>query len=143
MGGNIATLQLDGHRPTVIRRTLSLLLPVFLLAALMIMVADRADASTAGAGVAAAAVSTGGASAGVGAIDFEFDISSIVCPILLFVRAAFGPFFGGIFDSLLGAFGCTSQPSGVTPPPDDGDEDAEDDDGEVDDEDGEVADGED
>lgn len=42
----------------------------------------------------------------------QFNIGSIVCPILLFLRAAFGPFFAGIFDSLLAAFGCVG-PSGT------------------------------
>jgi hypothetical protein len=72
----------------------------------MMMVSDRADASTAGAGVAATA--TAGASAG----GSQFSIAAIVCPILLFLRAAFGPFFAGIFDSLLAAFGCITVPSG-------------------------------
>jgi len=41
----------------------------------------------------------------------QFDFRAIICPILLFLKAAFGPFFGGIFDGLLAAFGCTT-PSG-------------------------------
>ncbi|MEA2828897.1 MAG: hypothetical protein QOG43_3336 [Actinomycetota bacterium] len=105
MSGAIQALEIDGGGPTAFRRVLSLLLPVLLLAALMMMVSDRADASTAGAGVAATA--TAGASAGS-----QFSIAAIVCPILLFLRAAFGPFFAGIFDSLLAAFGCITVPSG-------------------------------
>ncbi|MEA2900192.1 MAG: hypothetical protein QOH36_79 [Actinomycetota bacterium] len=108
MSGAIQALEIDGSGPTAFRRTLSLLLPIFLLAALMMMVGDRADASTAGAGVAATAVASSGAAGAAS----QFSISAIVCPILLFLRAAFGPFFAGLFDSLLAAFGCITQPSG-------------------------------
>ena len=110
MGGATHTLEIEGTGSAAFRRTLSLLLPVFLLAALMIMVADRADASTAGAGVAAAAVTAGGSSAAAGA---QISIRALVCAILTSVRAAFGSFFGGIFDRLLAGFGCTAVPSGV------------------------------
>jgi hypothetical protein len=111
MVGATHTVEIDGTGSAAFRRTLSLLLPVFLLAALMIMVADRADASTAaGAGVAAAAVTAGGASTTAGA---QINIAALVCSILSALRAAFGAFFGGIFDRLLAAFGCTAVPSGV------------------------------
>ena len=109
MSGAFQALEIDGSGPTAFRRTLSLLLPIFLLAALMMMVSDRADASTAGAGVAATAVAASGAGTAAAA---QFDFRAIICPILLFLRAAFGPFFAGIFDSLLAAFGCIAQPSG-------------------------------
>lgn len=49
----------------------------------------------------------------LGAKASQFSIGAIVCPILQFLRAAFGPFFGGIFDSLLAAFGCNPAPSGA------------------------------
>jgi len=111
MSGTFQALEIDRGGPTAFRRTLSLLLPIFLLAALMMMVSDRADASTAGAGVAAAAVAAsgaGGASAGAA----QFNFQAIICPILLFLRAIFGSFLGGLFDALLAAFGCVTQPSG-------------------------------
>ncbi len=109
MGGATQTFTIDGTGLNARRRVLSLLLPVLLLAAMLIMVADRADASTAGAGVAAAAV-TAGATSSTGA---QISISAIICPILRFLQAAFGPFFSGIFNSLLVAFGCIAAPSGV------------------------------
>jgi hypothetical protein len=120
MAGATHTLEIDGTGSAAFRRTLSLLLPVFLLAALMIMVADRADASTAGAGVAAAAVTAGGSSTSAGA---QLDIRGLVCSILSALRGAFGAFFGGIFDRILVAFGCTAVPSGVVPGGDDNDDD--------------------
>ena len=85
-----------GHAPA--RRVVSLLVGIALLATMLLLVADKAEAAP-GAGPAAALVVTGGDSG-------QFSIAAIVCPILLFLRAAFGPFFSGIFDSLLAAFGC-------------------------------------
>ena len=103
MSGAIQALEIDGGGPTAFRRVLSLLLPILLLAALMMMVSDRADASTGSAGAVATASASGGS---------QFSIQAIVCPILLFLRAAFGSFFAGIFDALLAAFGCITIPSG-------------------------------
>ena len=103
MSGPIQALEIDGGGPTAIRRVLSLLLPILLLAALMMMVSDRADASTGSSG----AVATASASGSGG----QF-IQAIVCPILLFLRAVFGAFLAGIFDALLAAFGCITVPSG-------------------------------
>jgi hypothetical protein len=125
MGGTIQTLDIDRAGPTAFRRTLALLLPVFVLAALMIMIADRADASTASAGaaVAAASVSAGGESAVAGA---QINIRALICGILFALRAGFGSFFGFIFDRLIVAFGCTANPSGV-PNPGGGDDDDNDD----------------
>jgi hypothetical protein len=107
------TLEINEFGPTAFRRTLSLLLPIFLLAALMMMVSDRADASTAGAGVAATAVASSGAAGAAS----QFSISAIVCPILLAIRAAFGSgpfgsFVSAALQPLLVAFGCITQPSG-------------------------------
>ena len=98
-----------GHAPA--RRVVATLVAIALLGAMLLVVADRAEAS-AGAPVAAA-VSVDSAA--------QFSIPAIVCPILLFLRAAFGPFFGGIFDSLLAAFGCINVSPGG--PPDDDDDD--------------------
>ena len=116
MGGVTDTLAIDRTGTTALRRTLSLLMPVFLLAALMIMVADRADASTVGAGTAAAAAvssGSGGTSVGAGA---QINVRAIICAILVALRAGFGGFFGAIFDRLIAAFGCTAAPSGVPAP---------------------------
>ena len=107
MSGTFEVLDLDRGGPTAFRRTLSLLLPIFLLAALMMMVSDRADASTAGAGVAATAVASSGAAAAS-----QFDAGAFICPILLFLAAAFGPAFAAFIQPLLVAFGCIAQPSG-------------------------------
>ena len=110
MSGITEQLEINGSGQTAFRRTLSLLLPVFLLAALMMMVADRADASAAGSTAAAAAVAAGSsASAGSTAGAAQINFQAIVCPILLFLRAVFGGFFGlgAIFDALLVRFGCT------------------------------------
>ena len=41
----------------------------------------------------------------------QFDIRAIICSILLALRGAFGGFLAGIFNALLGAFGCGT-PSG-------------------------------
>jgi hypothetical protein len=104
MSGAIQALEIDGGGPTAFRRVLSLLLPILLLAALMMMVSDRADASAGSAGAVATASASGGGS--------QFSIQAIVCPILLFLRAVFGAFLAGIFDALLAAFGCITVPSG-------------------------------
>ena len=104
MSGAIQALEIDGGGPTAFRRVLSLLLPILLLAALMMMVSDRADASSGSAGAVATASASGAGS--------QFSIQAIVCPILLFLRAVFGSFLAGIFDALLAAFGCITVPSG-------------------------------
>ncbi len=104
MSGAIQALEIDGGGPTAFRRVLSLLLPILLLAALMMMVSDRADASSGSAGAVATASASGAGS--------QFSIQAIVCPILLFLRAVFGSFLAGIFDALLAAFGCITIPSG-------------------------------
>ena len=91
---------------------MSLLVALALFASMLFVVADRAEAAP------AAPVATATVSADVG----QFSIPAIVCPILLFLRAAFGPFFAGIFDSLLAAFGCINvSPGGPTTTDDDDD----------------------
>ena len=105
MSGAIQALEIDGGGPTAFRRVLSILLPILLLAALMMMVSDRADASTGSAGAVATASAAGAGGS-------QFSIQAIVCPILLFLRAVFGSFLAGIFDALLAAFGCITVPSG-------------------------------
>lgn len=53
----------------------------------------------------------------LGAKASQFSIGAIVCPILQALRAAFGSFFGGIFNALLVAFGCVPAPSGAVAAP--------------------------
>ena len=98
-----------GHALT--RRVVSVMVAVAMLGALLLVVADRAEASPSSVAVASV----------VAPESAQFGISQIVCPILLFLRAAFGPFFSGIFDSLLAAFGCINVSPGG--PPDDDDDD--------------------
>jgi hypothetical protein len=89
----------------------SVLVGLALIATMLLVVVDRAEAAP--AAPAAASLTVGGAE--------QFNIAAIVCPILLFLRAAFGPFFAGIFDSLLAAFGCITVSPGGEPPDDDDD----------------------
>lgn len=125
MSGVIETLQIDQSGQPAFRRVMALLLPTFLVAGLLILVADRADASSARAGSAAAAVAASGATATASAsAGAQFSIRAIVCPILLALRGLL-PFLGGIIDALLVAFGCTT-PSGPVVPPDDDDDDDDD-----------------
>jgi hypothetical protein len=100
----------QGLAPT--RRIVSLVVALALFASMLLVVADKAEAAPA-ASVATATVSADAA---------QFSISAIVCPILLFLRAAFGPFFAGIFDSLLAAFGCIAVSPGGPTTTDDGDD---------------------
>ena len=112
MVGDVVMVGSRGHAPA--RRVVSLLVGIALLATMLLLVADKAEAAPA-AGPAAALVVSGGDSA-------QFSIPAIVCPILLFLRAAFGPFFSGIFDSLLAAFGCINVSPGGSIPDDDDDD---------------------
>ncbi|MEA2686408.1 MAG: hypothetical protein QOE93_1603 [Actinomycetota bacterium] len=108
MSGEIHAFEIDGAGPTALRRTLSLLLPMFLLAAMLLMVSDRADASVAaGATVAAASASSSSASASAAQIDIGALIRAIVCPILgALASGPFGSFIGPIINRLRAAFGC-------------------------------------
>lgn len=87
-----------------------MLVGLALIATMLLVVVDRADAAPVGGKAAAVSVTAGAE---------QFSISAIVCPILLFLRAAFGPFFAGIFDSLLAAFGCITVSPGGDPDDDD------------------------
>jgi hypothetical protein len=101
----------EGQRLAPTRRVVSLIVALALFASMLLLVADKAEAAP--SAPVAAAVSVDAATA-------QFNISAIVCPILLFLRAAFGPFFAGIFDSLLAAFGCINvSPGGPTTTDDD------------------------
>ncbi len=100
-----------GHAPA--RRAVSVLVGLALIATMLLVVVDKADAAPVSGDTAALVVGAGDAG--------QLSISAIVCPILLFLRAAFGPFFAGIFDSLLAAFGCINVSPGGDPDDDDDD----------------------
>ena len=102
-----ATLLVAGYRENrqLWLRLAAVLAGVALLFALVVLVQDRADATTSGGPVAAA----------VAGADAQINCSPIFCPILLSIRNAFAgsPFFGFIaaaINALLIAFGCIPSP---------------------------------
>ena len=103
-----ATLLVAGYRENrqLWLRLAAVLAGVALLFALVVLVQDRADATTAAGGAVAAAVA---------GVDAQINFNQIFCAILLSIRNAFAgsPFFGFIaaaINALLIAFGCIPSP---------------------------------